>query len=130
MTTTTPCARAAPPLAIRRAIEADNATRHAAGQEPVSVRIGLHSGPAIVGNIGAPGRINYTLVGDTVNVTQRIEQLIKRLDVSDNEVQIAISADVVDALDGMSDVDGHRLVPCGAHALPGRDGVLEVYVLE
>ena len=31
------------------------------------VRIGLHSGLVVVGNIGAPGRVNYTVVGDAVN---------------------------------------------------------------
>lgn len=37
------------------------------------VRIGLHTGPAIVGNIGFTGRIDYTLIGDTVNVAERVE---------------------------------------------------------
>ena len=44
---------------------------------PIRLRIGLHSGPVVVGNIGAPGRVNYTVVGDTVNVAQRFEQLGK-----------------------------------------------------
>ena len=51
--------------------------RRAAGKTPIRVRIGLHSGPAVVGNIGAPGRVNFTVVGDTVNVAQRFEQLGK-----------------------------------------------------
>ena len=51
--------------------------RRAAGKPPIRVRIGLHSGPAVVGNIGAPGRVNFTVVGDTVNVAQRFEQLGK-----------------------------------------------------
>ena len=67
--------RAARAIAI--AIEADNQTRLAAGDPPVRVRIGLHSGPVTVGNIGAPGRINYTIIGDTVNIAQRLEQLGK-----------------------------------------------------
>jgi adenylate cyclase len=41
------------------------------------LRIGLHSGPAIVGNIGFPGRINYTLVGDTVNLAERTEAAMR-----------------------------------------------------
>lgn len=38
------------------------------------LRIGLHSGPAIVGNLGFDGRVDYTIVGTTVNVAERTEQ--------------------------------------------------------
>ena len=41
------------------------------------LRIGLHSGPAVVGDIGFPGRINYTLVGDTVNLAERTESALR-----------------------------------------------------
>ncbi|MEZ5823664.1 MAG: adenylate/guanylate cyclase domain-containing protein [Geminicoccaceae bacterium] len=56
-------------LAIRAALEADS--------DAPSIRIGIQSGTTLVGNIGAPGRFNYTLVGDTVNLAQRLEQLGK-----------------------------------------------------
>ena len=46
--------------------------------KPVQIRVGVHTGPTIVGNIGAPGRINYTIVGDTVNMAQRIENVAKQ----------------------------------------------------
>ena len=58
-------------------VREDNQVRRAAGKAPVRMRIGLHSGPVVVGNIGAPGRVNYTVVGDSVNVAQRFEQLGK-----------------------------------------------------
>jgi len=62
-------------LAIGETLAADNKRRAGKGLKPVRIRIGLHSGPAIVGNVGAPGRVNYTLIGDTVNAAQRLEQL-------------------------------------------------------
>lgn len=79
-------------LAIAAAVEADNEQRDAVGARTVALRIGIHSGPAIVGNIGAPGRVNYTLVGDTVNTAQRLEGLGREY-VATGAVQILISAD-------------------------------------
>src|SRR5262249_17543108 len=64
-------------LAIARVIKEDNAMLVAAGRRPIRMRIGLHSGPVVVGNIGAPGRVNFTVVGDAVNVANRFEQLGK-----------------------------------------------------
>ena len=39
----------------------------------LKVRIGLHSGPAVVGNMGSDMRFNYTVMGDTVNLASRLE---------------------------------------------------------
>ena len=65
---------------IARELEIENQRRKSGGKVAVRIRIGLHTGPVIVGNIGSPGRINYTIVGDTVNTAQRIESLAKDFD--------------------------------------------------
>jgi len=39
----------------------------------VSFGVGVHVGPAVVGNIGAPQRMDYTAIGDTVNTSARLE---------------------------------------------------------
>ena len=39
----------------------------------VSFGVGVHFGPAVVGNIGAPNRMDYTAIGDTVNTAARLE---------------------------------------------------------
>lgn len=112
-------------LAIRAAVAEDNRARANRGEAPLRVRIGIHTGPAIVGNIGAPGRINYTLVGDTVNIAQRLEELGKTLTGGAADATIVISADVARAVDG-----DHAPRALGLQDIRGREGGLEVFSLD
>ncbi len=111
-------------LDISSRIRQHNVERREDGLDPVRLRIGLHSGPAIVGNIGAPGRVNYTIVGDTVNVAQRIEGLSKELHQDTRDAVILISAATIEALGG-----GLQDFSLGTHVLRGRYGPIEIYRL-
>ncbi len=62
------------------------------------LRIGLHCGLSIVGNIGFPGRIDYTLVGDTVNVAERTQTALRGIQ-PDRAAVIGATPEVLDGQD-------------------------------
>jgi len=80
--------------AIAADLAADNRRRATPGGGVLGVRLGLHSGPALVGNIGSRSRINYTIVGETVNIAARIEALGKVV-APQAETVVLASADTI-----------------------------------
>jgi adenylate cyclase len=64
-------------LEMRQALAELNKTRSARNQVPIKIGIGLHRGEAISGTIGSSERMEYTVIGDTVNQASRIEASTK-----------------------------------------------------
>jgi adenylate cyclase len=115
-------------LAIAKVIKEDNAMRVAAGKAPIRMRIGLHSGPAVVGNIGAPGRVNFTVVGDTVNVANRVEQLGKEFMRGGEDVVLLVSGDTLANVKDRESLN-LRLPEPELRPIKGHEEPLEVYRL-
>ena len=92
-----------------------NAKRAEEGLEQLRLGIGLHTGPAVVGNIGSADRVQYTAIGDTVNVASRLVDLA-------GPQQIIASEKFRQALSRKD-----RLTLVGETKLKGRQDKVEIY---
>jgi adenylate cyclase len=64
-------------IAMRKELRLFNRHRESVNKIPISIGVALHSGPVIAGAIGAESRLDYTVIGDTVNTAARLESLTK-----------------------------------------------------
>jgi adenylate cyclase len=108
--------------AVSAALRIDEfATRFSAEQKSRGVdfghtRIGVHTGIAIVGNVGTRSRLKYSALGDMLNTGSRIEGLNKTIGT-----RICVSGEVV----GKSQRHGFR--PIGSFVVKGRQGATDVF---
>lgn len=73
-----------------------NDARRGSGTPEISVGIGIHCGPVIAGNIGSHERMEFTVIGETVNLASRLEQLNK---IFNSQIVISDSMADFSALD-------------------------------
>lgn len=111
---------------IAEAIAEDNRQRRAKGLAPIGLCIGVHSGLAMVGDIGPTGRVNYTVIGDTVNTAQRLEALGRQARREGEDVVCLISGQTALRLDRTQ----FKVTPLGRKVLHGRQDETEVFRLE
>lgn len=112
-------------LCIAAAIREDNARRVAAGLAPVRLRMGVHTGSVLVGNIGAPSRVNYTIIGDPVNTAERLETFARDVSPTEADVVVLLSGETAARLDTTFSLD-----QLGKFLPPGRHGRIEVFRLK
>lgn len=89
----------------------------------IRVKIALHTGPLIVGNIGAEARMNYTVIGDTVNTGSRIESLCSKFDDGGPAI-ILLSQETADQIE-----DRFTIEPAGKFEVKGREKPVAVFKL-
>ncbi len=65
-------------IELLRALDVWNGTRESEGHDRVEVRVAVNSGPVVVGDIGSATRVDYTVLGNTVNVTARLEEHVAK----------------------------------------------------
>jgi len=65
-------------ISMLRRLDEWNITRIAQKKPPVNIGIGLNTGQVVSGNIGSPNRMDYTIIGDGVNLAARLESACKQ----------------------------------------------------
>ena len=97
-------------------------------RNPIRLSIGIHAGSVVIGPIGAPNRLNFTVVGDAVNVAQRLERYARSARaVSGNEKATALTMLSKAAAQGLN--EDFRIAPTGHLKLKGRRATIEAYAL-
>ncbi|MBI5732142.1 MAG: adenylate/guanylate cyclase domain-containing protein [Candidatus Magasanikbacteria bacterium] len=107
-------------LGMLKKLKEFNKELREAGEPEINIGIGLHTGPAVVGNIGSEQRFDYTIIGDTVNVASRLEGLNKQYGTN-----IIIGESTKNKIKG-----AHKFKFLGQVTVKGRVEPLNVYTLE
>lgn len=105
---------------IVAAVEAWSAELQAAGASPVRIGIGIHTGEAFVGTVGEDARLEFTVIGDVVNVAARLEAATKIAGTA-----ILASRAVVDA-QGVRTSDWRALAP---FPIQGHSKQIDIFTL-
>jgi len=93
-----------------------NAERESQGLPMVKIRVGINSGPAVVGNVGTEKRVDYTVLGSSVNIASRLESGVAK------PGQLVISQNTLDRVMGSFNTES-----LGEFALKGLQQKMPVY---
>lgn len=106
-------------LSCSKGIQEMNRSWELKGKKPFWSRFGIHTGVTLVGNLGSKSRMNYTVVGDSVNLASRLEGVNKIY-----KTEIIVSSDTRDAAERE-----FIFRPLGSVAVKGKKQEVEIYEL-
>jgi adenylate cyclase len=95
-----------------------NDVRAARGEPPLGVGVGINSGVAVAGNMGSSNRLNYTVVGDTVNLASRLAGQARSGEILIGGATLRLAG------------EGLHAPPLGGRSLKGFSTEVEVYAVE
>lgn len=117
-------------VAMVEAVERLNHARARHNASPITIAIGLHYGPALLGNVGDERRLEFAVIGDTVNVASRLEELARDLDatiVASDALCAAVSREAASGTDRSALLA--RLQPRPVQTLRGRRNPVGIRIL-
>ena len=105
-----------------------NEQRVADGRREISVGVGIHYGPAVLGDIGSERSMEFAVIGDTVNTASRLQGMTRTLN-SD----LVVSQELIDKVREEACENAaavlENLVEAGEQEVKGREGKVRVYAL-
>jgi adenylate cyclase len=107
-------------LAVVQLAEDWNQVRASMKQDPVTLSVGVHFGEVVLGDVGSAWRLEYAVIGDTVNVASRLEELSRVLGAS-----VVVSRELLDA----AGFTPSGMIESGPQDLRGRKAPVEVCYL-
>lgn len=105
-------------LMMQRLVGDWNTQRDQEGLPPVRIRVGINSGPAVVGNVGTEKRVDYTVLGSSVNIASRLESGVAK------PGQLVVSQNTLDRTIGSFQIE-----PLGEFALKGLQQKMPVFAV-
>lgn len=112
-------------LSMQRAVDEWNSRAKRFGAQAIQIAIGIHSGHVIIGDIGSEHRLEFTVLGDTVNIANRVEGKCRSLAAS-----ILVTAEAIAALEAEGGRDLARdFEDMGMQQLRGRSSSVHLYGL-
>jgi adenylate cyclase len=105
-------------LMMQRMVGDWNVERQKMDMPAVKVRVGINSGPAVVGNVGTEKRVDYTVLGTSVNIASRLESGVAK------PGQVVISQNTLDRIVGSFNTE-----PLGEFALKGLQQKMPVFAV-
>ncbi|MEQ1856736.1 MAG: adenylate/guanylate cyclase domain-containing protein [Longimicrobiales bacterium] len=105
-------------LRMRVGMSELNEVRTARGDRPLGIGVGINSGVAVAGNMGSTNRLNYTVVGDAVNLASRLAGQARAGEILVSGATLRLAG------------EGVRAPLLGGRALKGFSAEVEVYGVE